>query len=781
MLAARTRRVIITRRGTWFRRWDVALGGAIVAAVALVAVLSQPDSVPGNGLVAVTAARPPVTDSAARTLKTGDRLNVATTVKTGPGGRITLTMRGGSELTLNAETELVLASRNSARLRSGEVYCRSRAGEIRKIITAAGRIHLLGTVLDAETQGKRSVAVTVVRGRVRLSNSHGEAVVPAGKRSLLVASRPPEPGQPVNTMTQAAWYDGRGKVLSDFGDIAYFVQRADRLITEVWAMNSDGTNKRRVKTYVGGMVPGGPGPWLPGEQWLMVKAHYAPLLKEPTQIWLLNVATGQEVVLQLPAAYHMFMAKTVRISPDGRRVAFRACDPRNIDTIWDDEYGVWVYDVRTGETRQAVRDEHPSGIEWAPDSRRLVVCDGSYHRQPDPIAMVDTDSGATTRLDVQGLQGVVSPDGRRLAYCADFTWSDSPWRSTHNTLFVLDLVHGGAPVQVSPAGGGGWSPTWSPDGTRVAYCTSRRREEAAPQKPGGLSAPDVHFEYAIFAAGADGSGVQEIYRASGRLVRISWAPSGDAIYVVTADGVLLIAADGSGLMSDLGGNERDSILTDEEMAQTRAAMSDLREALTLSHFVGYQRTYESRVAETRAAYNAAADLFAGLMWRYPVVRFSAVDVLASADKAADLAKRPAEHILLEGCEFRISHLHGGLALFVRSHGRLPSDLRELQSWSLRDLKGRYFFNYSHNGVTVKVPYDDGLVRMTFCCPGSRLLQVPAPYAYTPPGGRQPKTGDLLVRCPRHSQHRIVWDEDLARELKAYRKAAARSAPNRTLR
>ena len=111
------------------------------------------------------------------------------------------------------------------------------------------------------------MAVTVVDGKVRLSNSLGNAILESGKRSLLVASRPPEEGASVDTALETAWYDGRGKVVSDSGEIAYDVYRPGSRVVEIWAMNSDGTGKHRIKSFIG---KGGSCGWLPAAQWLTV-------------------------------------------------------------------------------------------------------------------------------------------------------------------------------------------------------------------------------------------------------------------------------------------------------------------------------------------------------------------------------------------------------------------------------------------------------------------------------------------------------------------------------
>jgi hypothetical protein len=221
--------------------------------------------------VAVVAAQHVVTDSSGRPIKQGDRLPAGATVRTGAKSRVTLFTRHGSEFTLNGNTELAL-SRTTAvtTVNKGEVYCRNREGEIKRIETPAGTVMLLGTTVNLNVRGPNEVAVTVLEGKVRLQNTHGQVTVTSGRQSVLAASRPPEAGQPANTFAAVAWYDGRDRVVSDSGELAYVIRRGRSGFTEIWAMNADGTNKHRLRTYLGFVSPSSIS-WVPGERRVTIK------------------------------------------------------------------------------------------------------------------------------------------------------------------------------------------------------------------------------------------------------------------------------------------------------------------------------------------------------------------------------------------------------------------------------------------------------------------------------------------------------------------------------
>ncbi len=723
----------------------------------------------------VLAARAATREGAGRPLRVGDELPARATVRTGKGGRLTLVTRRGSEFTLNADSELSLAARDTASLRRGEIYCRSRGGEIKLVNTAAGKISLLGTVIDAAAQDNHRVAVTVVTGKVRLSNAHGEAVVPAGQRSLMVASAAPTAGAAANVLSETAWYDGRGTVVSDFGDIAYAISRREGLMTEIWAMKADGSNKHRVRSFLGFSEERRR--WLPAQQWIMVKsvsacwadanletrrgeADYYTLERSVVSNaeWLVHAATGQDAAFEQLADYDV---RAREISPDGTRLAFTGVYQPDADRPETKELGVWVYDLRTGQMSK-VLDGYVDSITWSPDSRWVIAAKGSASFPNHPLILIDTRTARTTDLRIQGAGECVSfsPDGAKLAYCDDFTSTEV----TSGSVYVLDLKSGGEPRPIAREGG---YPRWSPDGARIAYWIKDTEWVNADtgERWRGAYIPGVRViqtftGYRVFVTRSDGSGTTEIYHtepgSSTLLLRaVSWAPAGDALYFVTddtallvaADGsgrvsntTLLVAADGSGRVSNLGGNDKDSILPPAQGAETEAALKAVQEAI-FQYAVGNLRSFEGKPNEARAAFQASADIFAALPYEYPLANFSVNDVLRYADKAQLMAERPAAAVLAESCGIRMRRLAYLLAGFTAHEKRFPATLSEVETRALTNARDRES------------------VRMLFRCPDG------GPFAYTPPpAGGEPGFGALMVACPQHADCRVVWDDRAADDL-----------------
>jgi hypothetical protein len=688
--------------------------------------------------VTVAAVQPPAMGRYGIGLVVGDRLPAGAPVLTGKGGRVALLTRRGSEFTLNENTQLSLGGdRASGALRRGEIYCRSRLHEIRRIATAAGDIHLLGTSLDAAVRNADTVTVTVVQGKVRLANRHGEATVEAGRQAVLTLAQAPSSGVPVSTTAATAWYDGRNRIMSDFGDIVYTVERRDGhfLAQEIWTMHADGSGKRFVKAYVGCIVE--VGPWLAGSQWVLVlsygakadclnmdtrqvvtEGHY-PIL-HGRQAWLLDVETGREVeFLSLPEQYQPYV---VRISPDGSQAVFAGSYERNKrqGTYGN---GPWLYDVQTGAVREVTGGGRGWDFSWSPDGDAIATSWAeNQHVDEAYLRLIDTDSSQAKDLGIRGYHPVFSPDGNRLAYCADYAWV--PKGQYENRIYVLDL-RTMQTMPITPVTTRAESASWSPDGKYVAYIENH---ETYTNPDDGIVLPD----YVLCVAAADGSGVKQLYRAKNYLRVLSWSEQGDAIYVSTSEGVHRVAPDSSGV-TDLGGTEQDSLLSPEEHRDMDGALADLRDAVYW-FTIGMEREDEGKVAECKEAYAKGAAVFAAIPWRRPLAQLSSRQLLLHADAAQAKADRSEADILSTVCYYRLDILGVMLTDEGPKHGGLPAEWLTAKGWVM----GRW-----------NTP---AWVEQQFAgCPAG------GEWVYTPPKG-DPVAGQVMLRCPRHPENKWTWSQ-----------------------
>lgn len=242
-------------------------------------------------------------------------------------------------------------------------------------------------------------------------------------------------------------------------------------------------------------------------------AHVSPdgstlVLDLVGRIWTLPVSGGAATALTDPFGD----ARQPQWSPDGRRIVFQA--------YWSGDYDVWVVDADGGNLEQLTSgpfdDREPA---WSPDGQSVVFSSdrsGSYDIWTVDVASLEV----RRRTDDPGNEytASVAPDGRTMAWVTDGDEA-GVWTGTSSADARRIVVLGDSD---------GYSPSWSPDGGRIAYVRIGNAESA------------------LHVVEATGTGVRTISAAGDDVFpfRPTWLGQGQILY--TANGNVVTAPVGGG-------------------------------------------------------------------------------------------------------------------------------------------------------------------------------------------------------------------------------------------
>jgi Tol biopolymer transport system component/DNA-binding winged helix-turn-helix (wHTH) protein len=247
-------------------------------------------------------------------------------------------------------------------------------------------------------------------------------------------------GEPVR-LTDDAVRDGFASYSSD-GRIAY-VQMVPGRPPTTWMINEDGTNREPLLSGSEATYP----EWAPD--------HRRMLVTQGSQLAWVDLGSRRVTPVPLPLAE----ARNVRLSPDGRAIAFHKIQP-------DGVMNVWTRLLDGGGERQVTHDrEAASYPSWSPDGRWLAVeikrldhtfigvvpSDGSQ-----PIQQLTSDAG-------QAWPHSWAPDNDRIAFAGERDGLWNVFAVSRTTKAVRQLTH------FAMIAGSVNYPAWSPSGTRIVF------------------------------------------------------------------------------------------------------------------------------------------------------------------------------------------------------------------------------------------------------------------------------------------------------------------------
>jgi dipeptidyl aminopeptidase/acylaminoacyl peptidase len=241
--------------------------------------------------------------------------------------------------------------------------------------------------------------------------------------------------------------------------------------------------------------------------------------------------------------YELQWADDPRMSPDGRTVAFVSW---RVDREAN-EYAssIWLVPLE-GEAdprRLTQSEKQDCAPRWSPDGSRLAFV-SNRERKAKQLYVLPVDGGEPVRLtdlDEDVTEVVWSPDGTRLAFSArvrdpayeeedarkrqprrferlQYKLDDEGWigdRRRH--IFTVRANGSGEAVQLTDGDFEDSGPSWSPDGRRIAFASSREEHW------------DTELYRDVFVIDASGGEPERLTAHDGRYEAPSWSPDGSAI------------------------------------------------------------------------------------------------------------------------------------------------------------------------------------------------------------------------------------------------------------
>lgn len=176
----------------------------------------------------------------------------------------------------------------------------------------------------------------------------------------------------------------------------------------------------------------------------------------------------------------------------------------------------------TGGTPKLVTDKGPSYLHgWSPDGGRLAYCaerGGQYD-----VYTISVDGGPEERLtNTPGLDDgpEYAPDGRHIWFNSTRTGLMQIWRMN---------ADGSEPTRMVAEDANGWFPHVSPDGRWVVYLAYGKDDVAAGDHP-----PDKNVELRLVRSeGGDATAVAKLFGGQGTINVNSWAPDNRTVAFVS--------------------------------------------------------------------------------------------------------------------------------------------------------------------------------------------------------------------------------------------------------
>jgi len=160
-------------------------------------------------------------------------------------------------------------------------------------------------------------------------------------------------------------------------------------------------------------------------------------------------------------------------SPDGRRIAFT----RVVQSLVAPTASLFTMDGGGRHVERLLADGIDLSAAWSPDGSTIAFSRLESTSRPlreATLYLADADGSNLRSLGLHGLSPAWSPDGRRLAFVSfdDANEPTCPAASCppSGELYVVG-ADGGGPKRLTRSKADDEHPSWSPDGSRIAFAS----------------------------------------------------------------------------------------------------------------------------------------------------------------------------------------------------------------------------------------------------------------------------------------------------------------------
>jgi Tol biopolymer transport system component len=168
-------------------------------------------------------------------------------------------------------------------------------------------------------------------------------------------------------------------------------------------------------------------------------------------------------------------------SPDEEKIAY------GTNVFFGDNPTLWLMDADGSGHGRLAEGSWPS---WSPDGKHIVYTSGEWNDQQ--LSIMNSDGSERHTLGIHGArQPAWSPNGGKIAYVNDIGKDKKSWNNEE--IFVMNSDGSGRTRLTNIPGNDHWPPTWSPDGTCIAFTSDGK---------------DGYGE--IYVMSSDGSGLTQL-------------------------------------------------------------------------------------------------------------------------------------------------------------------------------------------------------------------------------------------------------------------------------